>query len=162
MKNLKKLTILLFAALLTISCSSDDNDPTAGSNNGSSITAKVDGQDFASIELATTAVITNGVLALQGSDASGNFIRINILSYNGTGTYVSGDALTNSNLMMYGTATNATGWVTTMNVGSGTLNVTSDDGTTIEGTFSFMAEPGNTSSTGTKNVTNGDFKVAIQ
>lgn len=156
MKTIFKLSILIAFVTLFIACT--DDDPTTGSNSGSSLTAKVDGQDFASMEASASAIITNGVLALQGSDASGNFIRMNIMSYNGAGTYKSGDALSNTNSMSYGTVSPVQAWTSTFNIGSGTLTVTSDDGSTIEGTFTFDGVDGSS----TKSITNGKFRVAIQ
>lgn len=160
MKSILKLSMLFLFVTFFVACS--DDDPTEGTAGGAFLTAKVNGSDFASLEGTTSAIVSNGVLALQGSDASGNFIRFTIMSYNGAGTYKSGDALTNANTMMYGTATNATGWVSTMNLGSGTLKVTNDDGATIEGTFSFEGLAGNQNSSGTKNVTEGKFSVKKQ
>lgn len=160
MKTFFKITLIcLFVSAFT-ACS-DDEETTSGGVDGV-ITAKVSGKDFESIKMATTAVVTNGVLALQGSNSSGDYIRLNILSYKGAGTYKSGDLVSNANSMMYGTVSPIASWVSTFNIGTGTLTVSSDDGTTIEGTFSFEGEGANSSSTGTKKITNGKFKVAIQ
>ena len=49
--------------------------------------------------------------------------------------------------------------MSTFNIGSGTLEVTSDDGTTVEGTFSF--EGFNAQDQSTKSITEGSFKATI-
>lgn len=157
MKTIFKLSIVVAFLTFFVACNKDDS--TEGTNNGSTLTAKVDGTDFTSLEASAGAVISNGVLALHGGDAAGNYISITIHSYNGVGTYVSGNGISNMNTMVYGTATNTTGWTSTMNIGSGTLDVTTDDGTIVEGTFSFTAPPGNSNSTGTKTITDGKFKI---
>ncbi len=49
--------------------------------------------------------------------------------------------------------------MSTFNIGSGTLEVTSDNGTIVEGTFSF--EGFNVQDQTTKVITNGSFKATI-
>lgn len=155
MKTLYKLSLLCFMFIFFMACSEDD--PTEGTNGGATLSAKVDGTGFTSLEATIGAVVNSGVLAVQGSDASGKYIRINITSYNGKGTYKAGDALSNTNLMMYGTVTPIKAWATTFNFGTGTVTITEDTSTHIKGTFSFDGyEAGDKT---TKKITEGTFNA---
>lgn len=160
MKALKQISILLFTALMMISCSSDDNNPT-GANGEEFLTAKVDGADFSSFADAIAATIGSGgtgdVLAVQGSNTSGDFIRLNIVNYNGVGTYTTGDNISNTSSVSYGTVQPIANWISTFDVGSGTVEITEDTDTYVKGTFSFTGL--NSSDSTTKTITEGEFKA---
>lgn len=155
MKTLYKLSLLSFMFIFFMACS--DDDPTEGTNDGASLSAKVDGTNFASLEVSVSAIVNSGVLAVQGSNSSGEFVRINVTSYNGEGTYKAGDALANTNLMMYGTASPVKSWATTFNFGTGTVTITEETSTHIKGTFTFNGYEA--SSKTTKKITEGTFNA---
>lgn len=161
MKTLKKLSILLFATFLWIGCASDDNNPTGGNEF---LTAKVDGTDFSSFEDSIGASIGTGgtgdVLAVQGSNNSGDYIRINITSYTGVGIYTTGDVITNVNSLSYGSVTPLAAWTTTFDIGNGTIEITEDSATHIKGTFSFTGFNANDSTN--KTITQGEFSAEKQ
>ena len=166
MKTLKNTFRILFLTLAVgfTSCSSDD-DNGGGSGGGGGgeefLIAKVDGADFEAAQdpaVIVSATTSNGVLTFHGGNNSGNTIRGTIQSYTGVGTYTTGDNLTNVNSLTYLTLP-ANAWMSTFDIGSGTVTITSDDGTTVEGTFSF--EGYNASDQTTKSITNGSFKAII-
>ena len=125
-----------------IACSNDDDsgnsDDPAMNTAAEFLTAKVDGVDFSAMEVSVTATTSNGVLSLVGGDSTGNTFQIAIQNYAGVGTYVTGDVVTNSNAMSYITVTPVALWTSTFDTGTGMLEVTSDDGSIIEGTFEFL------------------------
>lgn len=90
MGNLKNFMLLLMTMSLVIlsGCSSDDNGGGGSAAQGT-ITAKIDGTGFTSIDIASMAslVAASNTLTLQGNDANGNSIIMVINGYNGTGTY---------------------------------------------------------------------------
>lgn len=158
MKKNYKLSILCFFLTLAFACSNDEEN-TGGSSAEGVITAKVDGKTFKSMQISSSAIVTNGVLAVQGSDASGTYIRFNVMSYKGKGTYQSGTAINNGNSMMYGTVKPLAAWTSTLNIGSGTLTVDEETDSRVKGTFSFVGYNGKTDK---KTITEGKFDVKKQ
>jgi len=136
------------------SCSSNDD---IGSGD-EVLTAKVDGKNYEASILTIGAVLNGKILAIQGGTNSGETIRINITNYTGVGIYKTGDALTNVNSVSYITLTPLATWSSTFNIGSGTIEVHSENGSVVEGIFSFEGVSGNV----TKNITNGVFKANIE
>lgn len=162
MKSIYKLSILCLFVTLAFACSSNEENAEeqgGGTTASGVITAKVDGKIFKSMEIASTALVTNGVLAVQGSDASGTYIRFNIMSYKGKGTYKSGTAINNANSMMYGTISPVAAWTSTFNIGSGTLTIEEETSSRIKGTFSFEGYNGKTDK---KIISEGKFDVKKQ
>ena len=156
MKNLKKVFLLMCLSVFVISCS-DATDEDLGTNGEGTFTANVAGTDFESLKVTVGAQVTNGVAAIQGSNSQGNYIRINIASYTGVGTYKTGNALSNLNSISYGTISPVAMWMSTFDIGSGTIEITEDTDSTISGTFSFTGF--NASDSSTKNITNGSFSA---
>lgn len=170
MRNLKQIMLfVMMGSLLTItSCSSDDESGGDAGSGDEFLTAKIDGADFAAAQSPAVIVgaqSVSGVLAVQGGDNNGNTFSIAIPSYTGVGIYKTGDNISNQNGIMYLEISGSTpnSWASnfaTSAVGGltpGTIEVTSDDGTTIEGTFSFDGY--NASDMTTKVVTQGAFKA---
>lgn len=169
MKNFNQLITIMLAVFVLVfsSCSDDDDDDNNNGNGGDQyFTAKIDGADFEAAQ--TPAVIigatsTNGVLAVQGGDNDGNTINISIINYTGVGTYTTGDNITNSNIAQYLEINPVAGWLSngvTALVGGltpGSIEITSDDGTTVMGTFSFDGYNGDDMTT--KVITQGEFKA---
>ena len=169
MRNLKQFVLLLAISLVTFtSCSKDDDD--SSSNGGDEfITAKIDGADYAASQDPATiigATILNGILAVQGGDNSGNTISFQVQNYTGVGIYNTGDSITNTSQIMYLTVSPVATWASSLasaalgTLPAGTIEVTAEDGTTVEGTFSF--EGYNASDMTTKNITQGKFKAVLQ
>lgn len=156
MKNLKSFLLLVCISVF-VSCS-DATDEDLGLSGEGTFTAKVDGADFASLKATVGASVASGTASIQGSNSGGEYIRITIMNYNGTGTYKTGDAITNASSIQYGTVDPVAAWVSTFNLGNGTIEVTEETSTTITGTFSFT---GINSSAGnsTKTVTEGKFSA---
>jgi len=168
MKTLKNsiYLLLLCTAVVVSSCSKDKNNEEEGdeqNNNGTEfLTAKVNGNDFEAAQdpaVIVGAQVSNNVLAFQGGKNNGETIRGTINDYNGVGTYVTGNDISNPNSLGYITINPVATWMSTFNIGSGTLEVTFDDGTTVEGTFTF--EGLNAQDQTTKTITEGQFKAVI-
>ena len=162
----KTFAIMLISLSLLLSCSNDDsNDSSSGSDDY--VTAKIDGASWeSSTDYDTTGAQKSGtVLVVQGSDNDGNAINFSIANYNGTGTYKTGDNLTNGNQLMYVKINPAASWSSNLataalgTLAPGTINVTADDGTLVEGTFSFEGYNANTKTS--KNITEGKFKASL-
>ena len=168
------ILVMTLAAVTFTSCSSDDDsgdDPGTGGGGGAEfLTAIIDGADFAASQSPAVIVgaqSTNGILAVQGGDNNGNTINFAIQNYTGVGTYVTGDDISNSNSIQYlqispAPSTWLSSGVTSLvgGLNPGTIEITSDDGTTVEGTFSFDGYNG--SDMTTKVVTQGSFKAVLE
>ena len=172
MRNLKQLMLfVMIGSLIALtSCSSDDDNggDNGGGNGDEFLTAKIDGADFAAAQSPAVIVgaqSTSGVLAVQGGDNNGNTISMAIPNYNGVGTYTTGDVITNTSFIQYLTLNGTTPNTWASGLGSaavgtimpGTIEITSDDGTTVEGTFTFDGY--NAADMTTKVVTQGSFKA---
>ncbi len=171
MKTLKKsiYLILLSTAVMFTACNKDDDNNDQGQNNQQNnngaefLTAKVDGVMFEAAQdpaVIVSASIGNSVLAVQGGKNNGETIRATINNYTGVGTYLTGNDISNPNSLTYLTLNPVASWMSTFNIGTGTLEVTFDDGETIEGTFSF--EGFNAQDQTTKTITEGNFKAVIE
>lgn len=157
---------LVFLALVFTGCSKnndeDGGDTGSGAGGAEFLTAKVNGAVFEAAQdpaVIVSATTSNSVLTLHGGENDGQTIRATINGYTGAGTYTTGDSLNNTNSLSYITINPVASWMSTFDIGSGTVTVTSDDGTTVEGTFSF--DGFNPTDQSTKNITEGSFKATI-
>lgn len=153
--------MLIGSMIFFASCSEDNNDPSGGGDEY--LTAKIDGSDF---EAATSpaslisGVVNGTVFNVQGGNNSGKTIRLTVQGYSGPGTYDFG-GLTNPNMgvliedPLNPTTTTFTTFGQSGNAGS--VTITSDDGSTVEGTFEFTGSNGSTQ----RSVTSGVFKAAL-
>ena len=171
MRKFNQILIIIIALSIVsfTSCSSDDSD--SGDNGGEEfLTATVDGSNFAAAQSPAVIVgaqSANGVLAVQGGNNDGTTISMAINNYTGVGTYTTGDAVSNTNLIQYLTlnGTTPSTWASSLasaalgTLMNGTIEITSDDGTTVEGTFTF--EGYNANDMTTKVITNGEFKAIL-
>jgi len=168
MKTIKKTMylVMLFTAVLFTACSTnddDDNDDDGSSGGSEFVTAKVNGTDFEAAQdpaVIVGATVSNGVLAVHGGKNNGETLRLTIGSYNGVGTYSAGESITSVNSLMYVTISPVAAWTTIFDLATGTIEITSDDGTTVEGTFSF--EGYNAADQTTKTITVGKFKATLE
>jgi len=162
----KTVSVLLICLSLLFSCNKDDNDSSDAGDEF--VSAKIDGTSWTSSkDYNTTAAQKSGnVLAVQGSDNDGNAINFNIANYSGVGNYKTGDNLTNGSQIMYVSISPVGSWssnLATAALGTlipGTIDITKDDGSVFEGTFSF--EGYNASTKTIKKFTEGKFKAEIQ
>lgn len=163
MKILQKISLLFLLALSIVSCSKNNDDENT-SSGGDFFTAKVDGTDWSAFTGPPDTVAWNeahtGLIVLQGSDANGTAITMNIMNYNGTGTY----DFTKAGFIQYviaPTQSNSGSWVCNTASGTtGSVTITSDDGTTLEGTVSFTGL--NPQDNSRKVITEGKFKATKQ
>lgn len=162
MRKIKKYAVFLIAiSLVTFSSCSKNDDEDSATNGDEFLTAKIDGANYAAAQnpaVIVGAQSTNGVLAVQGGDNNGNTITIALPNYTGVGTYKTGDNITNQNVIMYLeiSGTRPTSWASNFaTLTPGTIEITTDDGTTVEGTFSFDGSDAST----TKKITEGKFKA---
>ena len=157
------LILMLGVTLIMVSCKNDDDAllPFVGATGGAEhMSAKIDGADWAAQQNFGDLISATGsetTLAIQGGDNSGNTIRINLSNYAGAQTYVTGDNISNTNSISYVSISPIGSWMSTFDIESGTIDVTSDENNVIEGTFSFTGY--NSTDMTNKVVTNGSFKV---
>ncbi len=166
------LTMLLItAAVVSCSKTSDPQPATNTPNNTTDtnfyFTAKIDGTDWSADMKASTTSISSphqGSLSIQASlttVTSGVFL-INLYNYNGAGSYTVGTGGTNS-YARYTTGSVATSnysaWKaeTPGSTTTGTFTITKDDGSIVEGTFSFDGYSEETKDT--KKITDGKFRM---
>jgi len=173
MKRFKQIMLLLMTvSLVTLTgCSSDDDTVVIPPGGGAEfLTARIDGADFTAAQspaVIVGATSTNGILTVQGGKNDGSTINFAIMGYTGVGIYTSGDNLSNTNFIQYleitpAVATWASSGVTSIVGGltPGSIEITSDDGTTVEGTFSF--EGYNAGDMTLKVITEGAFKANLE
>lgn len=161
-KDMKKLKILLLLFMVSVitSCS-DASDDDLGTSGEGTFTAKVDGSTFTSLQIAVGATVTNGVAAMQGSNSAGEYIRITILNYTGVGTYTTGNNPSNASSISYGTVNPIATWISTFDLGSGTIEITEETATSISGTFSFTGINNASGNTSSKTITEGQFSASL-
>ena len=154
--------MMAISLVAVTSCNKEDEDSEENNSSGEHVTAKIDGTDWAASTNfdTTSATINSNIFVLQGSDETGNAIRMNLINYTGAGTYVTGDNLSNTSSISYVTISPVASWMSTFNIGSGTINITTEDGSLAEGTFAF--EGYNADDMTTKSVTEGSFKANIE
>ncbi len=167
MRNLKNFMLLLMTiSLVTLSgCSSDDNGGSAGKGT---ITAKIDGTNFTSIDIASLAslVAASNTLTLQGNDANGNSIIMVINGYNGTGTYNFDGNSIPLNIASYleidiNNPMNVETWIAPYQSAlNGSVTITQESDDNIQGTFEFTGQNANDMST--KAITAGSFSLDKQ
>lgn len=169
MRNLKQFVLFLTTVSILQFTSCSNSDDGENNNGDEFLTAKIDGVDFAASQSPAVIVgaqSTNGVLVVQGGDNDGNTINFTIQNYTGAGTYNTGDNITNANLIQYLQINPVAGWASnlaTAAVGGltiGVIEITSDNGTTVEGTFSFEGYNGTDQST--KMISQGKFKAIFE
>ena len=89
MRKLNQIMLLVMTiSLVTLTgCSTSDNNDNGANAAEGTIEAKIDGNNFISLDLTSIATLANGNLIIQGNDADGKSIVMTIFGYNGEGTY---------------------------------------------------------------------------
>lgn len=177
MKTMKplQLMILLFAlGLFTFSCKSDDDGGGGGDAGAGTITAKVDGTHYTTMEMVTFATSSGSSLIISGNTGTGTPTRaftLNVMMADGVGTYPIGGG---SNIFTTASYTEVTvdpsnpmnaetlTWQAPYSdAQAGEVKISELTSTHVKGTFHFKAKNvlGNNS---IKNISEGSFNVAIQ
>lgn len=84
------MLLIMTVSLVTLtSCSNDDDGGAPGSAGSGVLLAKIDGTSFQSLEISSSATVTNGGqnLIIIASNSDGNAFAFTILGYDGLGTY---------------------------------------------------------------------------
>ncbi len=93
MRNLKQFMLfVMIGSLVTLtSCSSNDDGGDGGNAGAGTVTAKVNGASFTSLEISTSATLIDvggsQSLIIIASNSAGQAIQINISGVDGIGTY---------------------------------------------------------------------------
>ena len=168
MKLFKNVFLVLLLSLAVVACNKSDDDGSDGGDAAEgTVTAKVDGANFTSMSIATTAVQTSAggtsTLRVQGSDADGKGIILTIIGFDGTGSYNVGggaDIFTNAVYVEANVSNPADSqsWMAPFDdTVAGEINVSEINETNVIGTFSFTGKNGNDDST--KAITEGSFNA---
>lgn len=172
MRILKHVTLLLMCfSLITFSSCSDDDDggDGGGATASGTITAKIDGSAFTSLEMTSFASITvaggQTTLVMQGNTQSQG-ISMNLFAYDGVGTY----QLYDDNVFRNATyiepnisnPLNSQTWNAPYQDSGvvGEIKISEETDTAIKGTFSFTCKNANDGSS--KSITEGTFNLNKQ
>ncbi len=166
MKTLKNTFVILLITLLSISCSNNDNNPAVTTQppvviNDNYIRCNIDGVAYAVSGAAITGA-QNSIAFDFRSDISGGGIGMDF-SLSGqaaVGTYSPNylNASATGRLNYRSPDIYSSGICSTS---SGTLIITTKNGKTIEGTFSFTGKKIAGCTSAAKTITNGTFKVTF-
>ena len=168
MKRFKNVFLVLLLSVAVVACNkSDDDGGDGGGAAEGTVTAKVDGANFTSMSIATTAVQTTAggvtTLRIQGSDADGKGIILTITGFDGTGSYDVGggaDIFTNAIYVEANVSnpTDSQSWMAPFDESvAGEINISEINETNVTGTFSFTGKNSNDDST--KTITEGAFNA---
>ena len=177
MRTLKQLVFFLTTiSLVTFSsCSSDDSGSGAVASSGI-LTAKVDGVNYKSMEISSSATIATAGpgenLVIIATNSDGNAFSMTIIGYTGEGTYeFTGANLAITNVASYTetdvnlsnpTASTTEIWQAPFDDTSvGSITITEETDTKVIGTFSFQCKNVNGDNS-EKSITDGAFNLKKQ
>lgn len=163
---MRRIPILL--AVTLISACGGDTGPSGGGNADGHMTAKINGQAFASdpayVNLGVTVqAVAPGLYVIAGAHVNGSNsqdITISVYNVRGPGTYPIGVGATvvgGSGIV----AENGGGWGTDLSGNAGSITITTLTATRIKGTFNFTAKAVTGGATGTRTVSDGDFDLKV-
>lgn len=173
MRTLKQFMLftMLFGALALTSCSSDDDggNPANATAGEGTISAKIDGNSFTSLEITSMANKVNAggqsTLVIQGNTQSQAF-NFTLNGYDGVGTY----EFTDANVFRVASyiepnvsnPANSQTWSAPYeNSGvAGEISISEETDSRIKGTFFFTGKNSNDGST--KSITEGSFNLSLQ
>jgi hypothetical protein len=179
MKKLNQIMLLvMIGSLLTItSCSkSDDGDDGGGAAASGTLSAKVDGKSYQSMEISSSATVANvgsvKNLVIIASNSDGNAFAMTIFGYTGAGTYeFTGANIAITNTASYSetninlsnpTASTTKNWQAPFDATKvGTVTISEETDTRVKGSFSFMCKNVNGDNS-VKDITNGAFNLKKQ
>lgn len=178
MRNLKQIILIVMAGaqLTFISCSTSDDGGAEGNAASGTLTAKVDGTSYQSMEISSSATVANAGgaknLVIIASNSDGNAFAITVFGYTGEGTY----ELTGANLAVTNTGSYTETKVNLSNpvasitkvwqapfdaTKAGSITITDETDSKVKGTFSFKSK--NVNGDGSvKNITEGSFDLSKQ
>lgn len=177
MKSMKPLQLMIFlfaCGLFTFSCKSDDDGGDGGAAGAGTITAKVDGTQYTTMEMVTFAASSGGSLTISGNTGTGTPTRafsLTIMMADGVGTYPIGGGPNIFTTASYTEVTvdpaNPMNAQTVIwhapysDAQAGEVKISELTSTHVKGTFQFKAKnvEGDNS---IKNISEGSFNVAIQ
>lgn len=157
--NIRPALALLLAVAIT-ACGSSDK--VTGNNGGTvnlahgSLSMKINGAAWQA-NLGLSASRSGNIVAIGATASTGETLGLGVAA-NGPGTYAIGP-LSATNATLYTTA--GGGWQANLAAGSGTVTLNTLTTTGASGTFSFTMTPANSSSSGTKTITEGIFNVTF-
>ncbi len=165
--NLTMLLIMMISVVTVFtSCSSDDDGGSNGAAASGTITAKIDGTQFTSLEITSfansTTVGGQTILILQGN-TSEQAINMQITGYEGTGTYEISDANVFINASYIepdiNNPANSQTWSAPYQDSgvAGEIKISEETDTNVVGTFSFTCKNSNDDTT--KTITEGSFNL---
>ena len=152
----------LAIALVALAAACGSSDKVTGNDTGDiklahgSMSAKVDGKVWRA-SLGLNAAFSQNILAIGGTDQTGQTLGFGVAVLKGTGTYAIAP-LSAANATLYSAGSS---WAATLAQGSGTITVNTITSTGASGTFSFTLAPVNQSSLGNRTVTDGVFNVTF-
>jgi hypothetical protein len=157
---------LLATTILLAACGGESGP--SGDADGH-FTALVGGEEFSSdpayVNLGVNVTAqAPGIYVISGGHVEGTSSEaINISLYNvrGPGTYAIGVGPTVDGASAV-IVDDGKGWGTDLSGDAGTVTITQLSATRIKGTFSFVAQAVSGGATGTREVTNGDFDLAVK
>jgi hypothetical protein len=164
MKDLRKFMVLIMVTAMVglTSCSSDDDGGSSGGAASGTLSAKIDGSSWQSLEISSSATVANNGnnLIIIATNSDGKAFSFSIWGYEGVGTYEFTGATTVFNTASYSETdvdlNNPQNSTTELwqapydDTLAGTLSVSEETETKIIGTFEFSG----------KNV-NGDQSVKM-
>lgn len=170
MKTLKSLVLILALSLAFVSCKKDDNGGDEGTAAVGTFTAKVDGQNFEGLTGTVVAQVSASgsteVIAVSGGTSNSENLQMIVQNFTGEGTY----ELSFLNIGTYSFLPdpsnpdpNTVVVYSTVGDGqtiNGEINISSYDGETVQGTFSFSGVNINDPND-TKSVTQGAFNIEV-
>lgn len=176
MKTIKKISLVLFAALAVSlsSCSSDDGG-SGGNAGAGTMKANVGGATVTTLEITTFAVINGPSLSISGNTGgtSSKAFSINIGTYNGVGTYDIGGGAVGFGQAIASymeivvdpsnpTAFESTTWQAPYEGGDkvGEISISEVTSTNIKGTFYYSAQK-NSGDNAIIQITEGSFNIPL-
>lgn len=165
MKTLKNTFAILLIALLSISCSNDDDNPADTTTpvvvNDNYIRCNIDGIAYAVSGAAVTGAQNSLAFDFRSDiSSSGIGMDFSILGQAAVGTY----SPNYSNASAVGRLNYRSPDIYSSGIcstSSGTLTITAKNGKTIEGTFSFTGKKIAGCTSAAKTITNGTFKITF-
>ena len=175
MKTIKNFMLLVMTISLVslTSCKSDDDGGDGGNAPSGTLTARIDGTNYQSLDISSSATVANNGqnLIIIASNSDGNAFAITIVGYSGPGTYPLGGGANIFNSASYtetdvdlNNPQNSTTeiWQAPYDdTQVGEINISEETDTKVIGTFNFSGKNvGGDQSV--KNVTEGSFNLTKQ